>query len=116
MNDLAVTQLAQERHFIRRANERLGLKLYPSSYDVILTAVREGRECVRFVGAGTSKARTIWKVRMYGKAMTVVYDAVSDRLVTCLAGIQRKKTPPKGGIERKLTADYRARRRRLAMR
>jgi hypothetical protein len=80
---LSAQQVAHELHFIARAAERYGLKVKPAYY-------RHLCEKVRSLARGTQPIsvqpphRSVWLIRAGGAPMRVVFDASTDRLVTCL--------------------------------
>lgn len=103
---LAAAQRDHERHFVKRARERFGLRVSPARYQAFILKVTENQEGTKFLGHQPPN-RTIWRIRAGGHLMRVVFDHVTERLVTCL---------PYGEKENKeITAALKHRKRRLKM-
>jgi hypothetical protein len=83
MSSLETKAAADQAHFIRRAQERFGLKLTPERYAHLVRKVREVLPGTKYLYA-TSPVRTVWRIRAGGRPIRVVYDETTDRLVTCL--------------------------------
>lgn len=81
--ELVAKQRAQERHFVRRARERFGLKLKPERYRHLIRKVTDNLNGTRFI-CHQPPDRTIWRIRAGGQTMRVVFDHTTERLVTCL--------------------------------
>lgn len=80
---LAAQAAAHERHFIRRAKERFGLRISAARYREFCRRVIEVEAGVHYFGRD-SAARTQWGVRFGGHVMRVVFDESTGCLVTCM--------------------------------
>jgi hypothetical protein len=80
---LSAQQVAHELHFIARAQERYGLKVKPGYYRHLCEKVRSLARGTRPISVQPPH-RSVWLIRAGGAPMRVVFDASTDRLVTCL--------------------------------
>lgn len=80
---IAAAQRDHERHFVKRAKERFDLRVSPERYREFIRKVTENLPGTKFLGHQPPN-RTVWRIRAGGHFMRVVFDHVSECLVTCL--------------------------------
>lgn len=106
---IASARAAHERHFVRHARERFGLRVSAARYREFCRRVIEVEKGVKFLHRDErTPARTMWGVRFGGYAMRVVFDETTERLVTCMRFAEERKFNS--------TRDRRAKLRRMRVR
>jgi len=76
-----IKRRAQQKHFARRAEERLGFNLSPTAISGIRNAVRHKHGTLL---AQPSLRIAVWRVRYGERNLVVVYDYETEELVTLM--------------------------------
>lgn len=96
---------AHEAHFIRRAQERLKVKLTPARYRHWTRKVRDVLPGTRYLYKDKdSEHRTCWMIKAGTLRIRVIYDERTDRLVTCMAWHDTEYIPHKRYVRRRRRA------------